>query len=209
MDYTRDIEEIRTMMERSTKFPSLSGWAGIMAGIYALAGSYVAYAIVDFHPEAIYDSITDPVILFTMMQKVVIVAIIVLISAIATALYFTQKKAGTTGERVWNATSRRLLINLAVPLIAGGFLIAILIYHGLLGLIAPTSLLFYGLALYGAGKYTYDEVTTLGLIQIVLGLIGTFFVEYGVLMWAIGFGGVHIAYGIFMQYKYERDVAKQ
>ena len=48
-DYLRDIGEIRSLMERSSKFISLSGWAGIFAGIYALAGVYVAINYLHFN----------------------------------------------------------------------------------------------------------------------------------------------------------------
>ena len=49
-DYIQDISEIRSMMERSSKFLSLSGLAGVMAGIYALVGAFVAYTVFDFNP---------------------------------------------------------------------------------------------------------------------------------------------------------------
>ena len=93
---------------------------------------------------------------------------------------------------------------MAVPLIAGGLLILILIAKGLIGLIAPFTLLFYGLAVYNASKYTYEEVKVLGLFQVGLGLISAYFVRYGLLCWALGFGVVHIIYGIYMNYRYER-----
>lgn len=94
---------------------------------------------------------------------------------------------------------------MAVPLIAGGLLILALIAKGLIGFMAPFSLLFYGLALYNASKYTYEEVKYMGLIEIGLGLISTFYIEYSTLFWATGFGLVHIIYGIYLHYKYEKS----
>jgi hypothetical protein len=93
---------------------------------------------------------------------------------------------------------------MAVPLIVGGLLILVMISRGLVGLVAPMSLIFYGLALYNASQFTYEEVRSLGLIQIVLGLLGAYFVSYGLLFWAIGLGVAHIVYGIYMHYRYER-----
>ena len=93
---------------------------------------------------------------------------------------------------------------MAVPLVAGGLLILILIAKGLIGLIAPVSLIFYGMALFNASRHTLEEVKVLGIIQIGLGLISSYFVEYGLLIWALGFGVVNIIYGIYMHYKYER-----
>lgn len=203
-DYIRDIAEIRSMMERSSKFLSLSGLAGIMAGIYALSGAYMAYKIFYFNPDQIVDSALKSGSLSTGLVKVIFLAILILILAIGTAILLSCKKATKRGERAWNATSRRLLANMAVPLVAGGILILISISKDLIGLIAPLTLLFYGLALYNASKFTYDEVKSLGMIQIGLGLISSYFIEYGLLFWAMGFGVVHIVYGIYMHYRYER-----
>lgn len=203
-DYIRDIVEIRSMMERTSKFLSLSGWAGVMAGIYALAGAYLAYKLFYFNPdEVIYTSAGSGNWSVTML-KLIVLALIILVLAIGTAVFLSYKKAGKRGEKLWNAASRRLLINMAVPLLAGGLLILVLISKGLIGLIAPFTLLFYGLALYNAGKSTYGELRVLGLIEIGLGLISAYFVGYGLLFWAIGFGLLHIIYGIYIHYKYER-----
>ena len=205
-DYSRDIADIRSMMERSSKFGSLSGWAGIMAGIYALAGAYIAWKVLNFQPTEIVDvdiSTATVDLLFNLLP-VFFLAIGILVLAGSTALFFSYKRANKRGEKLWNATSRRLLVNMAVPLITGGLLILILISKGMIGLIAPLTLLFYGLALYNASKFTYEEVRILGIIQIILGLISANFVEYGLLIWAVGFGIVHIIYGIYIHYKYER-----
>lgn len=201
-DYIRDITEIRTMMERSSKFLSLSGWAGIMAGIYALAGAYIAYAFLNFQPEELFYSSSGTS--SSNILEVVLLGLTILSLALITAVLLSYKRAGKRGEKLWNPTAKQLLINMAVPLVTGGLLIILMIYKGLIGLIAPFSLLFYGLALFIAGRYTYKEVRALGLIQIILGLISSYFIEYGLLIWALGFGIVHIIYGLYMNYKYEK-----
>jgi len=200
-DYIQDISEIRSMMERSTKFMSLSGLAGVMAGIYALAGVYVAYYVFHFNPDRILYTTAR---FSSDLPKVVSLAILILILAIGTAILLSWKKAQKRNEKVWNATSRLLLVNMTVPLATGGVLILILLSKGLVGLIPPSTLLFYGIALYNAGKFTYDDVKFLGIIQIILGLISSWYIEYALLFWAIGFGVVHIIYGIYMHFRYER-----
>ncbi|HYH55770.1 MAG TPA: hypothetical protein VD772_04110 [Anseongella sp.] len=203
-DYARDIAEIRSMMERTTKFLSLSGWAGVMAGIYALAGAYLAYKLFYFDPlEIAYPSVGSGS-WFANQMKLIVLAVSILVLAIGTAIFLSHKKAGKRGEKLWNSASRRLLINMAVPLVVGGLLILVLISKGLIGLVAPLTLIFYGLALYSAGKSTYGEVRVLGLIEIGLGLISAYFIAYGLLFWAIGFGLLHIVYGIYIHYKYEQ-----
>lgn len=203
-DYIQDIADIRSMMERSSKFLSLSGWAGILAGMYALTGAYVAYKVLDFNPDQIFESPAVSSSLTTGLGMVIGLALFILVLAIGTAIVLSSKKAQKRNEKVWNAISRQLLASMAVPLMAGGILILILLSKGLVGLIAPLTLLFYGLALYNASKYTYDEVRSLGMIQIGLGLMGSLFISYGLFLWAVGFGLVHIAYGIYMHINYER-----
>lgn len=202
-DYIRNLAEIRSMMERSSKFLSLSGWAGIMAGIYALAGAWIAWKFFNFNPgEPVYNNQSE--IFAPSLGNLVFLALIILILSVSTAVFLSSKKAEKKGENVWNPIAKRLLVNMAVPLVAGGLLILILIAKGLIGLVAPCTLLFYGLALYNASKFTYEEVKTVGLIQIALGLISAWFIDYGLLFWALGFGVVHIIYGIYMHYRYER-----
>ena len=203
-DYNKDLAEIRSMMERSSKFLSLSGWAGIMAGIYALAGAWIAYNYYEFNPGQIVYSPSQPGSLPSALPEVIILAVLVLVLAIGTAMFLSYKKANKRGEKVWNATSRRLLVHMTVPLSAGGILILILLSKGLIGLIAPLTLLFYGLALYNASKFTYNDLKYLGLVQVVLGLTSSWYIEYGLLFWAIGFGAAHIVYGIYMHFRYER-----
>lgn len=193
----QDLAEIRSMMERSSKFLSLSGWAGIMAGIYALAGAWIAYSVFGFNPDQIYYASSN-------LIKVMLLALIVLIFALMSAIWFSRKKAISKGENIWNATSRRLLGSMAVPLCAGGVLILIAGFKGLIGLAVPLMLLFYGLALFNAGFYTIQEVRVMGFFQIGLGLISALFIEYSLLFWAVGFGLIHIIYGVYMHFRYER-----
>lgn len=203
-DYIQDIAEIRSMMERSSKFHSLSGWAGIMAGIYALAGVLAAYKIYNFNPTAIGGSLNSDNSSYPALFNIILLALAVLLLALLTAIYVSVREARKREEKLWNATSKRLLVNMLTPLFAGGVLILILIAKGMIGFIAPFSLLFYGLALFNGGNFTYPEVRILGFIQIVLGLISSYFVEYSLIFWAIGFGVVHIIYGIYLQFQYNK-----
>ena len=203
-DYIRDIAQIRTIMERSSKFLSLAGWAGIMAGLYALIGAYVAYTVFEFNPDELMYSSGQSNKLASSLPEVILLALFILILAIGTAIFLSANKAAKRGEKLWNALVKRLLINMAIPLMAGGLLIIILIAKGFIGLMTPFALLFYGIALYNASQFTYEEIKSLGLIQIGLGLFSTYFVAYGLVCWALGFGVAHIAYGIYMHYRYER-----
>jgi hypothetical protein len=191
-------------MEKSSKFISLSGWAGIFAGVFALMGSYIALTYLDFNPQSLsVDTENNP---FQQKQifSAVQLALLVFLLAISFALFFTHRRAKRKDELLWTPTAKRLVMNMAVPLFTGGILILLFISKGFIGFVAPFSLLFYGIALFTISKFTFDEVKILGLIEILLGLISVYKVSLGLLFWAIGFGVVHIIYGIYVYFKYER-----
>ena len=200
-DYIREISEMRSLMERSSRFLFLSGLSGIMAGIYALAGAAIVYGLFSFNPG---NADGANVLESPLLLQSIAVGIVVLLLAVGTAVLLSKRNAVKRGEKLWNSTARRLVSHMSVPLFTGGLLLLILTWKGMIALLAPFSMIFYGIALYNAGKYTYAEMKSLGVIQIVLGLAGTCFVTYGLLCWAIGFGVAHIIYGAYMHYRYER-----
>lgn len=203
-DYIQDIADVRSMMERSSKFLSLSGLAGVLAGMYALAGAYIAYFIVHFRPvDMLYERSAIGLTAVNMTQLLG-TAMLVLLLAVGSAIFLSYRKSRKSREKFWNSSARQLLSSMMVPLVTGGLVMLILFDKGLLGWLAPISMVFYGLSLYTAGKFTYGEVKSLGLLQILLGLLGCFWVEFGILLWAIGFGLLHIIYGIYIHYRHER-----
>jgi len=201
-EYEKDISSIRTMMERSVKFLSLSGLSGVLAGIYAIAGAAVAYFLLsDERFQILPDYSSDqPRVLFELLM----VASIVLIASILTALWLSQRKAKRYNITLWNSASKRLMINLAIPLVTGGLFILIMLYMGEYGVAAPASLIFYGLALIQASQHTFDEVRYLGFLEIALGLVSLLFPGFGLIFWTIGFGILHIIYGSIMYFRHDQ-----
>ena len=94
--------------------------------------------------------------------------------------------------------------SMLVPLGVGGVFSLALFYYGLPGLVAPATLVFYGLALFSASKYTLDEIRWLGASELVLGVVALFWLDAALLFWALGFGVLHIFYGGLMYLRYER-----
>jgi general stress protein CsbA len=205
-NHFQTLTEIRSLMERSTKFISLSGLSGVFAGIFALLGAGVAYWYLDIAwGEPYYKGVVNSqgnlngnFISFFLAD-----ALSVLILSLTFGAYFTFRKAKRLGLKVGNQTGVRLLQNLAIPLFAGGVFCLSLLYHQHFGLIAPCTLVFYGLALLNASKYTLHDIRYLGLCEIALGLMASFLLEYALLFWAIGFGVLHIVYGFVMYHKYD------
>lgn len=202
------LSEIRSMMEKSTKFISLSGLSGVFAGIFALLGAAAAYIHLNmalneknYYDFAYLDNGKVNTDFFTFFF---IDGISVLVLAISFGIFFTVRKAKKNQQSVWNSTSKRLLANLFIPLVSGGLFCLVMVYHGIVGLVAPATLIFYGLALLNASKYTLHDIHYLGICQIVLGLLSSVFIGYGLLFWAFGFGVLHIVYGTIMYFKYEQ-----
>ena len=195
-DRLKDISEIRSMMERSSKFLSLSGLAGVSAGTVALLGAAAAYQQLKNN-----ENLAERNNLFSFF---ILDAGIVLFLALALAIFFTTRMAKKKGLPIWSKTTKYMLTSLCVPLIVGGLFCFILWYHGLVMLIAPATLIFYGLALLNTSSYTLIEVRYLALAEIFLGLLAALLLDSWLVLWAIGFGALHIVYGTFMYMKYEK-----
>jgi hypothetical protein len=202
-DQLATLHEIRNIMDRSSRFISLSGLSGVAAGISALIGAAVVkWYLVTHHINYRQDlglNLTRESILF--MGSV---AAFVFILALCSATYFTARNARKSNHRVWDSKTERMLVNLFIPVAVGGIFCAVLIYHNLLYLVAPVMLIFYGCALLNASKYTLSDIRYLGFFEIILGLLASFFVGYGLLAWTVGFGVLHILYGTLVYFKYER-----
>jgi hypothetical protein len=199
--YIEDLKEIKDIMNRSSRFISLSGLSGISAGIFALIGAYIAYQTVYTHQISMgYRSI---IITNESLTLLFSIALGTLILAAGSGIYFTTRETKKRNQRIWDIQTKRLLINLLIPLLTGGILCLMFLFKGFIGMLAPLTLIFYGLALVNASKYTLNELRSLGLIEIALGLIAIHFIGFGLLFWSIGFGVLHIIYGIIMHLRYK------
>lgn len=192
-----DLKAIREMMEKSSKFISLNGLAGILAGVIAIVGASFAYLFILRAPE-----LTN----LTYQQEVLVLvadALLVLVLAIGFAVHFSIKKAKKHRQKLLNKVTCRTLYNLFIPVVTGGIISLIMLYRGDLEWVAATMLIFYGLGLLNASKFTYGEIHYLGLTEIILGILAAVFIYNGLFFWTLGFGVCHILYGAFMYKKYE------
>ncbi len=217
--HLEDLQQIRSIMERSTTFISLSGLSGISAGLFGLIGAALAYLKLAgefsiLHSGGLYSRIeVIDVNFFNVVRMnlaygptldLVIIATGTLGMALIFATLFTARKAKKDGVGLWSSTAKKLLYNTALPLVVGGLFCLALLKHGLFGLVAPCTLIFYGLALINGSKFTLPEIKYVGIINIILGLLNTIYIGQGLFFWALGFGVAHIIYGIVMYFKYER-----
>ncbi len=203
-----ELKEIRSLMERSSRFLSLSGLAGLVIGTFAIVGTLLAYAYLDIPLTATgyYHLLTEEggqLHLENLTFLFADMALVLALSLLAGSM-LAIRKAKKLGLPIWDITARRLLINIGIPLFAGGIYCLILIYHGQMAQLAPATLIFYGLALLNASKYTIDDIRYLGVLEVITGLVAAIFIDYGLLLWAFGFGLLHIIYGIVIYFKYEK-----
>jgi hypothetical protein len=202
-----DIKAIRKIMEDSSRFISLSGLSGVFAGITAIAGAIVAYFFIldngSIHYDEYFRSLSAKEILVLRWQLLTD-AFLVLILSVTFAFYFSMKKARRDGKNFWTPISKRMLLNLLIPLATGGVFIIVLLLQNHIQMIVPGFLIFYGLALVNAGKFTFSEIFYLGILEIITGLTSAFFPHWGLVFWVTGFGILHIIYGLAMFRKYEK-----
>ncbi|MCB9262836.1 MAG: hypothetical protein H6607_10720 [Flavobacteriales bacterium] len=207
-NHLEQLSEIRSMMERSTRFISLSGLSGVMAGLYALAGAYMAHRRItnsENYQEyiksysTIYEGRINQDIIFF-----VLLGLVVMFFSFVTGYVLTKRRADKNNQKMFDKIARRLLINMMIPLATGGVLCAIFLYHGYWGLVAPLTLIFYGLALINGSKYSLETIRFLGIFEVCIGLISAFDIGHGLYYWALGFGVLHIVYGIYMWWRFER-----
>ena len=194
-EYLSHLREIRRMMEKSSKFLSLSGLSGILVGIYALAAALMVWF------QLCSSDQTEK----GLKIRLIVIALVLLLVSLGTALMLTLRRTRQAGQKAWGPGSKQMVFNLSIPLVTGGIFCFLLMAHGFNELIAPSLLIFYGLALVSAARFTHREIFYMGLIQILLGLLAGAFTTIGLLFWATGFGIVHIVYGTAMYFRYERN----
>ena len=193
-----ELQHIKQMMEKSSRFISLSGLSGVSAGTVAILGALLAWKMISDYTHTIGISYE------TLVTELIVIAITVVALALASGFAFTYLRSKRNGVSIWGAATYRLVLNLAIPLVAAAFLLLLLMQLQYVGLVAPVCLLFYGLALVNASKYTLGEIRYLGYCELILAIINLWVPAHGLIFWATGFGLLHIIYGIIMWRKYER-----
>ena len=199
------LQDIRLMMQRSSRFISLSGLSGIAAGLWALLGAYFGRNFINGYYQTYNANGEYTGADFQQLKlQLFLLAAVILGLALLSAFYFTWRRTKKTNTAIWNHTSKQLTLNMAIPLVAGGLFVLAMLQHNEWRFIAPACLVFYGLALVNGSKYTLSDIRYLGISELVLGLIATQYIGQGLWFWAVGFGVLHIIYGFIMWWKNER-----
>ena len=198
-EYLDDLKEIKEIMHRSSRFISLSGLSGVANGGAALIGVYLAYELIFKNNNLLsYDA---NILQSDQLVYLIAIAIGTILLAAGSSIYFTYIKNKADEEPAWDLQTRRLIYSLCIPLCTGGLLCFILLMKGFVGLTPAMTLIFYGLALVNSSKFTSGDIHKLGIMEIILGLVCLLFIEYSLILWAIGFGVLSIVYGVIIQMK--------
>lgn len=207
-DQLAALNDIRRMMKESSRFLSLSGLSGILAGVYALAGAFAGHTLLRNYYGGASAERYDGADHRSLLTSLAFIALAVLVLSLATAFVLSGRKARKTGHKLFDYASRNLMWSMAVPLMAGGIVCLSLLLRGgdFVLLVCPVLLIFYGLALFAGSRLTLPDVRYLGYFQIALGLVACFYPGHGLIFWSLGFGVLHIIYGSIMWYKYERSI---
>lgn len=200
--HQEDLAHIRSMMERSSRFISLSGLSGVFAGLSALIGGLYVCSVLEKYGINYFEA-KNRTFSSDLVLELILTMFLILVFALTFGIIFTVRKSKKYSLPIWTTATKNMLFNLAIPLAVGGVFSLALLYHEIHVLIAPVTLLFYGLALVNAEKYTFSDVKYLGYCQLILGCISLFYLGYGLIFWIIGFGILHILYGLIMFKKYK------
>jgi heme/copper-type cytochrome/quinol oxidase subunit 2 len=202
------LNEIRDMMQKSSKFLTLSGMSAVLVGIYACVAAVIACNILGSESGLVPDFADFPQLRVNMSRRLQMMefsAAVLILLCIGTVYAFSCRKAKKQqNPLVFNITARRFLWSFFLPLIVGGILCLALIYKQEYGLMSDVMLIFYGIALVNASSYTYSNTRFLGYAELALGLTGSFIDGHALLFWMLGFGVFHIVYGVFVYLKYDR-----
>lgn len=197
------LTEIRTLMNRSSRFLNVSAYAPVVVGILALAAVWSVNRIFnggwDIAPMLAVNT-------YARIYALLGAAVVLVALCIAAAVGLSCFEAHRNGTRITiDATARRLLWNFFLPLIVGGIFSLALFVNGYYGLTSSIMLIFYGMALVSASNHTFSSVRYLGYAELALGLADSFYQGYALLFWAAGFGVFNILYGIvFLATKQKR-----
>ena len=184
LDEAREnLRVIRQVMERSTKYSTLSGLSGVLVGTVAVLG-----VLATAHVGNVY---AHPL-------RLAVIWLVVLAAAVAIDFGRNKRRAAQVGKRVVSPLGAHILVAALPAFFAGAVLTAFLVLHHLLASLWGVWMLCYGLAICAVGLFSVRPVSFLGAAFVLAGAL-TLFLQgpYHLYMMALTFGGFHIAYGLW------------
>lgn len=175
---------IRETMERAGSFTAISGWGQAIIGGVGLAAAAVAWQMT-----------TPGAWLATWMTAAILSA--------AVGGLTTAHKARAARMPLLTGPARKFTLSLAPALVGGAVLTAVFWTQGTMAPMAGMWLLLYGVGIMTAGSYSVRAVPVMGLCFMLLGTVALFSpVAWADAFMAVGFGGLHVGFGILIARRY-------
>jgi hypothetical protein len=176
---------IRETMESAARFTAVPGWGGVGMGVTAVAAAIVA------------SRETTP-------SRWVAVWLIELAVAVVIALGASIQKARAAKLGIFSGPARKFALSFLPPLLVGAPLTYVLYHAGpqMISVLPGMWLLLYGTAVVTGGAFSVRVVPVMGFCIMAVGIVALFLPSLGNSLMAIGFGGLQIAFGLLIAYRY-------
>ncbi|MGD0695904.1 MAG: hypothetical protein ABSB82_13720 [Terriglobia bacterium] len=179
-----DLRFIRETMERSASFTAIPGWGGVVIGATALLTSFIASRQ-------------------TRLRDWLLTWFVEGLIALVIAGWATNRKARAVNIPLFSGPGRKFAISLAPPLLAGALLTVVLYRSGMFGILPAMWLLLYGAGVVTGGAFSVKVVPVMGMCFMLVGAVALFSpAEWGNAFLAVGFGGLHVLFGIVIARRY-------
>lgn len=179
-----DLRFIRKTMERGATFTAVPGWGGVGMGLTALA----AAALASDQPT---------------VEGWLLVWSLEALFAVAIGAVAMHRKAHRANLPVLSGAGRKFLLSFLPPALAGAALTVALWQVGAHSLLPGVWLLLYGAAVVTSGTFSVKIVPVMGTCFMVLGVVALLVVPAAGDLWmAVGFGGLHILFGMAIAAKH-------
>jgi hypothetical protein len=172
------LQFIRRTMERSSTFTAVPGLGGAAMGALGLAAAVLAAR----QPSP---------------ERWLVVWLVAAAVALCVGVTTMWRKAAASGAPLAGAVGRRFALGMAAPLVAGAAITAALWRTGDYAVMAPTWLLLYGAGVVIGGLFSVSVVRATGVCFMATGIAAIATPPEWANTWlAIGFGGLHIGFGM-------------
>lgn len=179
-----DLRFIRETMERSSSFTAVPGWGQAVVGGTAVVAAWLAARA------------GSPASWLKIWLAEAVTAVAISIPAL-------RSKALRSGSPLTSGPARKFFLAFLPPTVAAAVLTLPMFRAGLSSALPGMWLLLYGAGITTAGAFSVAIVPLMGVSFMATGLLALFApAAYGNGFMAVGFGGLHIIYGVLIARKH-------